>query len=134
MRIVGRPVTVIKEAWYLVWVRPHPSSSVLYRFVRFLESSTVFFLVSVLLTAALFVLGNVQEFLDESLTMLIDLLVVFSTLGVTSGLCYVVALLVWMIRRHHVMAGRFALGVAATAIALVAAVGAGALGALVSPG
>jgi hypothetical protein len=115
-------------------VKPHPSSSVLYRFLRLLESATLFFSVSVLLCAGLFVLGNAQEFLDGSLRMLLNLLVVFSTLGVTSAACYIVALVIWMVRRSRVMIGRFLLACLAAALSLSAALAGGALEALVTPG
>ena len=114
-------------------VRPHPSTSVLYRFLRLLESATLFFVVSAALAVALFVLGNVQGFLDASLRMLLNLMVIFSTLGVTSGICYVVACVTWMIRRRHLMIARLGLGVLAIALTLTAALAGGALEALVTP-
>ncbi len=114
-------------------VRPHPSTSVLYRFLRLLESTTLFFVVGALLVAALFVLGNVQEFLDSSLRMLLNLMVVFSTLGVTSAVCYLVACITWMIRRRHVMIVRLLAGLVAVALTLSAALAGGALEALVTP-
>ena len=115
-------------------MRPHPSSSVLYRFLRLLESATLFFSVSVLVCAGLFVLGNAQGFLDDSLRMLLNMLVVFSTLGVTSAACYIGSLVIWMARRRHLMLGRFLLGVLAAVVTLSAALAGGALEALVTPG
>lgn len=115
-------------------VKPHPSRSVLYRYLRLLESTTVFFVASVMLTLGLFVLGNSQVFLDASLRMLVNLVVVFGTLGVASGICYTAALVIWMIRRRHAMLGRFLIGVASTVFTLAAALTGGALDALVTPG
>jgi len=101
--------------------------------MRLLEGANLFFLLSVLLVVALFVLGNFQEFLDDSLLMLLDLLSTLSVLCIASGVCYVVALVIWMIRRRHFMALRLGYGVLATVVAGAVTVAGGALEAFVRP-
>jgi uncharacterized membrane protein len=114
-------------------VQIHPGHSLLYRIMRLLEGANLFFLLTVLLLAALLALGNFQEFLDSSQLMLLGLLSLASMLGVASGICYIVALVIWMIRRHRLMILRFAYGVVATTIAGAFAVAGGALDAFVRP-
>lgn len=98
-----------------------------------LEAANLFFLLSVLLVTGLFVLGNFQEFLDSSQELLLVALSTLSTLCVASGICYVVALVIWMIRRRHVMAFRLLYGLLATTVGGAVAVLGGALEALVRP-
>lgn len=101
--------------------------------MRLLEGANVFFLLSIILFVGLFVLGNNQEFLDSSQLMLLGLISVASSLCVASGICYLVALGIWMIRRHHFMGLRVLYGVLATSIGGAAAVAGGALDAFVRP-
>ena len=101
--------------------------------MRLLEGANVFSLLSLAMVTGLFVLGNYQEFLDESQLMLLDLLSLLAMFGVASGLCYMVALVIWMIRRRHAMLFRFVYAVVATLIAAVAAVAGGALESFVRP-
>ncbi|MFW6312449.1 MAG: hypothetical protein ACOC2N_01010 [Spirochaetota bacterium] len=101
--------------------------------MRLLEGANLFFLLSLLLVAALFVLGNFQGFLDTSLLMLLDLLSLLSILCIASGVCYVLALLVWMLLRHHFMVLRLLYGLLATATATLAVIAGGALEAFVRP-
>jgi len=101
--------------------------------MRLIEGANLFFLLSLLLVTALFVLGNFQGFLDTSLLMLLDLLSLLSILCIASGVCYVLALIVWMLRRRHLMVARLLYGVFATAIATLMVVAGGALEAFVRP-
>lgn len=101
--------------------------------MRILEGANLFFLLTTVLVAVLFVLGNFQEFLDSSQLMLLSLLSVASTLCVASGICYVVALIIWMIRRRHVMIARFLYGLLAVTVGVGLSVAGGALEALVRP-
>ncbi|MFW6380412.1 MAG: hypothetical protein ACOC0Y_00020 [Spirochaetota bacterium] len=99
--------------------------------MRLLEGASVFFLLSLLLVSGLFVMGNYQGFLDSSLMLLLRLVSTLSMLCIASGLCYVAALGIWMIRRRHVMVLRFVYGVVATFVGAVVAVAGGALEAFV---
>ncbi len=101
--------------------------------MRLLEGANLFFLMSLLLVAALFVLGNFQNFLDTSLLMLLDLLSLLSILCIASGVCYILALVVWMVRRHHLMFARLLYGCVATLTATLVVVAGGALEAFVRP-
>ena len=114
-------------------VRRQPHGSILYRTIRVLEGTSVFGLTSLLLVGALFVLGNYQQFLDTSLMLLLRLMSALSLLCVASGACYVVGLLVWMIRRRHVMVVRLLYGLVATAVGAAGAIGTGLLQAMAQP-
>ena len=56
-----------------------------------------------------------------------------SLLCVASGVCYVIGLLIWMIRRRHLTFLRFLYGFVAVAIGLVGAIGTGLLQAMAQP-
>ena len=84
-------------------MRPNPRTSVLFRTVRIVSTSHIFFLFAILITAGLFVLGNFQEFLDESQLLLLQLLSACGILCAASGIWYIVSLSIWMIRRGHLM-------------------------------
>ena len=107
--------------------RPHPGSSVLYRTVRILEGVNIYSLVTVLLVVALFVMGNVQQFLDSSLLMLLRLLSVFSLICIASGSFYLISLTAWMIRRRHLMALRSIYGLVSVVLGTLAATATGLL-------
>ncbi len=114
-------------------VRSHTTPSVLYRTMRLLEGANVFCLLSLLLVAGLFVLGNFQEFLDQSQLMLLSIVSILSVLCVASGLCYVFALIIWMVRRRRSMILRLLYGLLATLTGAIAAAVAGALETIVRP-
>ena len=105
----------------------------LYRTLRILEGANLFFLLSLLMVTALFILGNFQGFLDSSQLMLLSLLSVLSVLCVASGITYLVALIIWMARRHHLMLLRIFYALLATLVGGALAVAGGALEALVEP-
>ena len=67
-------------------------------------------------------LGNYQEFLLESQLLLLQLISAAGILGVGSGLWYLAALVVWMIRRRHPMILRLLLGLFSTTMSLVVVV------------
>lgn len=114
-------------------VRSHPTRSVLYRTMRLLEGANVFCLMSLLLVAGLFVLGNFQEFLDQSQLMLLSIVSVLSVLCIASGFCYVIALTIWMVRRRRSMMLRLFYGLLSTLMGGIAAAIAGALETIVRP-
>ncbi|MFP4377556.1 MAG: hypothetical protein ACLFP4_10975 [Spirochaetales bacterium] len=99
-------------------MRPHPSTSVLYRVLRIVSSAHVFFVLAILLVSAVFVLGNYQEFLLDSQLLLLQLMSAAGILGVGSGLWYVSTLIIWMIRRRHPMLLRLLLGLFSTTLSL----------------
>lgn len=121
------------RTWYALAVRPQPGRSVLYRTMRILEGANVFFLLALLLVTGLFVLGNFQEFQDRSQLMLLGMASVLSMLCIASGVSYAVALVIWMVRRRHLMMLRLLYGLFATVVAGALAVAGGALEALVRP-
>jgi len=84
----------------------------------------VFFFLAVLITAGLFVLGNFQEFLDQSQLLLLRFLSAAGILCAASGLWYVISLTVWMIRRRHLMLLRLLASLVSTTIGVSAVLGA----------
>jgi hypothetical protein len=90
----------------------------------------VFFFLAVLITAALFVLGNFQEFLDTSQLLLLQFLSAGGVLCAASGVWYLFSITIWMIRRRHLMLLRLVLTVISTSIGAGAVVVATALQAL----
>ncbi len=114
-------------------MRLRPRRSLLYHLLRLLEGANVFFLLLVLLLVGLFVLGNFQEFLDSSQLMLLRMMSLASMLCIASGLSYVASLVIWMIRRHHLMILRLLYGLAAIAVAAAVTIAGGALDAFVRP-
>jgi hypothetical protein len=82
----------------------------------------LFFVLAILLVSAVFVLGNYQEFLLESQLLLLQLISAAGILGVGSGLWYVSALVIWMIRRRHAMVLRLFLGLFSTTLSLAVVV------------
>ncbi len=75
-----------------------------------LEAATAFLLLFLLFVLGLFFLGNDQEFLDSSQTMLLDVLRLVSLLCALVALYYTIGLIVWMIRRGRFLLGRTLLG------------------------
>ena len=82
---------------------PQPTTSVMYRTLRIVESAHTFFLFGTLLTGGLFVAGNYQEFLDASQILLLQILSVMGVLCGASGLWYAGGLVIWMVRRRKPM-------------------------------
>ena len=72
-----------------------------------------------LLVSAVFILGNYQEFLLESQLLLLQLASAAGILGLGSGLWYLAALTIWMIRRGHLMILRLLLGLISTTASLI---------------
>ena len=83
--------------------------------------------------AALFVMGNYQQFLDSSLLILLRGISLLSLLCIASGVFYLASLLIWMVRRRHMMLLRAVYGVIAVAVGAVASAGTGLLQSLVLP-
>jgi hypothetical protein len=101
--------------------------------MRLLEGANLFSLLSLLLSAGLFVLGNYQEFLDSSQLLLLRVLSTSSMLCIASGVCYVVTLVIWMFRRGHFMVFRLLYGMVASVAGIVAAFIAGVLETIARP-
>ncbi len=120
-------------SWYALAVLLHPTRSILYRTMRLLEGANLFSLLSLVLAAGLFVLGNFQEFLDTSQMLLLRVLSASSMLCIASGLCYVVTLVIWMFQRRHFMVFRLFYGMAATVTGVVATILAGVLETIARP-
>lgn len=102
-------------------------NSVLFRTIRLLEGVNAFAFAGTVLVAGLFALGNYQEFLDGSQSMLLILVSFLSLLAVATGLSYVGSLIIWMIRRRRTLILRLLYGIVATAICAAFAVGIGLL-------
>lgn len=76
-------------------------------------------------------MGNYQEFLDQSQTLLLQVVFFLSLLCAGTGAFYLVSLTAWMIQRRHFLILRVLYGVVATAIGGAGALGIGALQAVV---
>lgn len=114
-------------------MRPHHGSSVLYRTIRWLEGTSLFLLSAALLLGGVFVLGNYQSFLDSTQLLVLQLLSATGVLCLSSGVCYLLALVVWMIRRRRAMVFRLLYAVVATAVGTAATLVSGVLETLVRP-
>ena len=91
-------------------------SSAAYRNMRLLESISAFFFFCSLAVAGLFVLGNVQEFMDSTQMLLLSILRVSGLLCALTGVYYTVSLIFWMINRRKFLVGRFVYAVVATTV------------------
>lgn len=80
----------------------------------------------------LFIVGNFQEFLDRSQTMLLSMVFFLGLLCTATGVFYIVSLVIWTIRRKHLLFFRFVYGILATAIGTACALGIGILQAIVT--
>ena len=89
------------------------------------------FFIGTLLVLGLFIMGNYQEFLDRSQSMLLSMVFLLGLLCVSTGLFYVVSLTAWMIRRRHALILRLLYGLLATAVGGAASAGIGILQAVV---
>lgn len=79
----------------------------------------------------LFVMGNYQEFMDRSQNLLLQMLFFLGLLCVSTGLFYLASLIVWMVRRRHILVFRLIYGLVATAVGGASALGTGILQAVV---
>ncbi|TVR03795.1 MAG: hypothetical protein EA403_06190 [Spirochaetaceae bacterium] len=79
----------------------------MYRTMRILESVCTFFFAGSLIVLTLYLLGNAQEFLEETQRLLLSLLRWTSLLSALSGLYYMVNLILWMVSRRRFLAVRF---------------------------
>lgn len=109
----------------------HHRRSVLFRTLRIAESANVLFLSGSLLVLLLFVLGNLQGFLDRSLSMLLSMVFFLGLLCTATGVFYLVSLVVWTVRRRHLLVFRFLFGLISTGIGAASALGIGILQALI---
>lgn len=107
--------------------------SVLYRNMRLLEGMTAFFFVCSLVVLGLYLLGNYQEFLDDTLNLLLGILRLAGLLCALTGAYYTVTLLLWMIRRHRFLLFRFIYALAATSTGLVLSLSVTFLSVLMAP-
>jgi hypothetical protein len=112
-------------------MQAHHHRSVLFRTVRIVESANLMFFIGTLLVLGLFVLGNYQEFMDRSQTMLLQLVFFLSLLCASTALFYLVSLIVWMIRRRHLLIFRVIYALVATVVGAAGALGIGILQAAV---
>lgn len=105
----------------------------LFRTLRIVETGNVFSFLASLLVLGLFLIGNYQEFLDTSQFMLLDILAITSIVCVFTGLYYMVTLVMWMVRRRHLVLLRLLYALLATAVGVVLTVTLSLLSALAAP-
>ena len=112
-------------------MQAHHHRSVLFRTVRIVESANLLFFIGTLLVLGLFVMGNYQEFMDRSQTMLLQMVFFLGLLCVSTGVFYLGTLIAWMVRRRHFLVLRLIYGLVAAAIGGIGALGIGILQAVV---
>lgn len=76
-------------------------------------------------------MGNYQEFMDRSQNMLLQMVFFFGLLCVSTGLFYLGSLIVWMIRRRHILILRVIYALVTIAIGGAGTLGIGMLQAVV---
>jgi len=113
------------------FMQAHHHRSILFRTVRIVESANVLFFVGTLLVFGLFVMGNYQEFMDRSQNMLLQMVFFLGLLCVSTGLFYLGSLIVWMVRRRHILVFRVIYALVAIAIGGAGTLGMGMLQAVV---
>ena len=111
-------------------MKGHHHRSVVFRTVRLAGSANVVFFFGTLIVLGLFVMGNYQEFMDQSQRLLLQLVFLLSLLCAATGLFYLVSLIIWMARRRHILALRVLYGMVATTVGAAGTLGIGVLQAL----
>lgn len=101
--------------------------------MRTLEGVSLFFCFFMLLVFALYLMGNMQNFLDRSQHMLLELLEYLALLCAFSTLYYLVMLTIWMIRRRFFVLPRLVYSVCAIVLGGALAFGSSFLSALFLP-
>ncbi len=101
--------------------------------MRLLEGMTAFFFVCSFVVLGLYLLGNYQEFLDDTQTLLLRILRIVGLLCALTGGYYTVTLLMWMVRRHRLLLFRFIYGLLATSIGLALSLSVTFLSVLLAP-
>ena len=96
--------------------REHHPGSVLYHSLRIFESVSLFFCLATLIVSVVFVMGNYQEFQDETQFLLLEILRVAGVLCALSSLYYGGALLAWIVTRRHFLPGRLLYALTAVAV------------------
>jgi hypothetical protein len=71
--------------------------------IHVFESGSIFLFVMVILTGALFFMGNYQLFTDITQTILLRLLGWLSLAGLISTSYYFLLIIIWMIRRKRIL-------------------------------
>ncbi len=97
--------------------------SALYRNMRLLESITGFFFSCSLVVLGLFLLGNYQEFLDQTQMLMLSILRMCGLLCALTGVYYSGSLLLWMIRRRRFLLLRVLYALIATTSGIVLTLG-----------
>ncbi|TVQ39239.1 MAG: hypothetical protein EA384_06985 [Spirochaetaceae bacterium] len=97
--------------------------SALYRNMRLLEGITGFFFACSLIVLGVFLLGNYQEFLDQTQNLLLRILRICGLLCAMSGVYYTTSLLLWMIKRRRLLPLRVVYALIATSTGIVLTVG-----------
>ena len=107
--------------------------SALYRSMRLLESFTGFFFACSLVVLGMFLLGNYQEFLDQTQTLLLSILRICGLLCALTGIYYTGSLLLWMIRRRRFLLIRVIYALIATSAGIALTLGVTFLTVLLAP-
>ncbi len=93
--------------------RHHPVEFTTFRLMRNVEGISLFFAFFMLLVAALYWIGNYQDFLSDSQRMLLEILEVSGLLCALTSAYYLILLSVWMIRRRFLVVPRIIYAISA---------------------
>ena len=119
----------------LAWRRADRQAGehVTFRVLRILEGLSIFFTFFMLLVLALYLIGSIQQFLDSSQFMLLELLEITAILCVFVTGYYLLVLIVWMVRRRFFVLPRVVYSVAAILLGFVLAYGSSFLSGMFGP-
>lgn len=99
--------------------RHHPIEFTTFRLMRNVEGISLFFAFFMLLVAALYWIGNYQDFVTESQHMLLEIVELAGLLcALTSGY-YLILLSAWMIRRRFLVLPRIIYAISAIVLGLL---------------
>ncbi len=119
----------------LAWRRADRQAGehVTFRVLRILEGLSIFFTFFMLLVLALYLIGSIQQFLDSSQFMLLEILEITSILCVFVTGYYLLVLIVWMVRRRFFVLPRVLYSIAAILLGFMLAYGSSFLGGIFGP-
>jgi hypothetical protein len=102
--------------------------------IHIFESGSIFLFIMMILTGALFFLGNYQLFTDETQKILLKLLRWTSLAGLISTIYYFLLLVIWMFRRKKFLPLKITFAVSGIALAGIVLLGSNVIQAVLSSG
>lgn len=106
---------------------------VTFRVLRILEGLSIFFSFFMLMVLALYLIGSIQQFLDSSQFLLLEILEITAILCVFVTGYYLLVLIVWMVRRRFFVLPRVLYSIAAILLGSMLAYGSSFLSGVFGP-